>query len=248
MGEQPKRRTFARTPGLAFVVLAAMLVAVVGQACACTGGDTVQTTAEWTTGHAEVAAENRTEATGPDMAAGKAAGDTTATADGASTATITSVMGVPAPSTGGADHAVATGTTAEPLYVSPDTTVSAQCLQGTVLGGDGRPVAGATVCVVINASDPLYRGSGSNVVGTASTDASGSYRVLMRTVPLGTVVDVSAVKMGYASVLMYGIYQHEVEEVDFADYGGKGGDRRLPVGDQVPPLPFEDLLPGRGGT
>ncbi len=67
----------------------------------------------------------------------------------------------------------------------------------------------------------------------------------MSTVPLGTVVDVSAVKAGYASVLMYGTYKYEVEEVDFADYGAKGGDRRLPVGDPIPPLPFEDLLPGR---
>jgi hypothetical protein len=104
------------------------------------------------------------------------------------------------------------------------------------------------VYVVMNAIDPLYRQPGPNLIATGTTDRSGSYRVPMSTVPVGTIVDVSAVKAGCASVLMYGAYTHEVEEVDFADYGITGGDRRLPVGDQIPPLPFEDLLPGRSAA
>ena len=144
-----------------------------------------------------------------------------------------------------ADPAESSTTTSEPLYVAPGTTVPGRYLKGTVLGGDGRPVVGATVYVVINAIDPLYRQSGPNLVGTGATDASGGYQVSMSSVPVGTIVDVSAVKAGYASVLMYGTYGDEVEEVDFANYGAKGGDRRLPLGDPIPPPPFEDLLPER---
>jgi hypothetical protein len=139
-------------------------------------------------------------------------------------------------------------TTSEPLYVSPGTTVATHYLQGAVMGNDGRPLAGATVYVVLNALDPLYRQSGPNLIGSATTDASGNYRVSMSTVPVGTIVDVSAVAEGYSSVLQYGKYEHEVEQVDFIDHGGAEGDRRLPVDDVPPPPPFEDLLPGRSAA
>ena len=39
-------------------------------------------------------------------------------------------------------------TTSEPLYFAPGTTVAAHYLQGTVMGSDGRSVAGATVYVL----------------------------------------------------------------------------------------------------
>jgi hypothetical protein len=113
-----------------------------------------------------------------------------------------------------------------------------------VLATDDKPVSDATVRVVINAADSLYKSSEGRLVGSASTDSSGAFQVPTVELPLGSLVDVTVTKDGYASVFVYGAYDKAVVQVDFKDFGSEGGDRRLPVGDQMPPLPFEGLLPG----
>jgi hypothetical protein len=104
-------------------------------------------------------------------------------------------------------------------------------------------VAGATVKVVYNATDKHYRASGNNAIGTGTTDAQGNYEISVKSLTLGSIVDVSVVAQGHTSVLAYGKYYEKREEVDFINFEDAGGDRRMPVGDQMPPLPFEGLLP-----
>jgi hypothetical protein len=104
-------------------------------------------------------------------------------------------------------------------------------------------VAGATVKAVYNATDKHYRASGNNTIGTGTTDAQGNYTISVKSLALGSIVDVSAVAQDHTSVLAYGKYDQKQEQVDFINFGKTGGDRRMPVGDQMPPLPFEGLLP-----
>jgi hypothetical protein len=104
-------------------------------------------------------------------------------------------------------------------------------------------VAGATVKAVYNAADKHYRTSGDNTIGTATTDAQGNYEISVGSLALGTLVDVAAIAQGHTSVLVYGKYDEKQEQVDFDKFGKAGGDRRLPVGDVIPPFPFEGLLP-----
>ena len=123
------------------------------------------------------------------------------------------------------------------------TTAAGARIFGKVLDTDGAPVAGATVKVVYNAADKKYRASGDNTIGTAKTDAQGSFQIPVGSLALGTIVDVSTVAEGHTSVLVYGKYHEKQEQVDFDNFGKAGGDRRMPVGDVMPPLPFEGLLP-----
>jgi hypothetical protein len=104
-------------------------------------------------------------------------------------------------------------------------------------------VAGATVKAVYNAADKHYRTSGDNTIGTATTDAQGTYEIPVGSLALGTIVDVTTVAEGHTSVLVYGKYDEKQEQVDFDNFGKAGGNRRMPVGDVMPPLPFEGLLP-----
>jgi hypothetical protein len=114
---------------------------------------------------------------------------------------------------------------------------------GKVLDTDGAPVGGATIRVVYNAADKHYRASGDNMIGTAKTDAQGNFEIPVGSLALGTIVDVTTVAEGHTSVLVYGKYDEKQEQVDFGNFGKAGGDRRMPVGDQMPPFPFEGLLP-----
>lgn len=117
-----------------------------------------------------------------------------------------------------------------------------------MLGSDGQPVVGATVRIALNAADSHYSSLGANLVGAGRTDSAGFYRISTVGLSLGSIVDVVVVRKGYSSVLVYGVYNEARIEVDFADLGGNHGDRRMPIGDQVPPFPFEGLLPGGIGT
>jgi hypothetical protein len=104
-------------------------------------------------------------------------------------------------------------------------------------------VVGATVKVVYNATDKHYSASGDNTIGTAKTDAQGNFEIPVGSLALGTIVDVTTVAEGHTSVLVYGKYDEKQERVDFDNFGKAGGDRRMPVGDVMPPLPLEGLLP-----
>ena len=115
-------------------------------------------------------------------------------------------------------------------------------LFGVVRDMDGEVVAGAMVEVAVNAADPRYEPFVDNLVARGSTDAAGRYRVSTAAFPLGTIVDVSVTAQGYTPVTMLGPCDEDVEEATFADYG-VDGDRRMPVGGQMPPQPFEGLLP-----
>ncbi len=105
------------------------------------------------------------------------------------------------------------------------------------------PVAGATIKVVYNATDKHYRASGDNTIATGTTDAQGNFQISVGSLATGSIVDVSVVAQAHTSVLAYGKYDEKQEQVDFINFGETGGDRRMPVGDQMPPLPFEGLLP-----
>ena len=111
------------------------------------------------------------------------------------------------------------------------------------MGSDGQPVGGATVKVALDAADAHHQSGQDNTVGSATTDQQGHYQVSVPGLPVGSTIDVSAVASGYTSVFVYGTYDETRDEVDFTNFGASGGDRRLPVGDVMPPLPFEGLLP-----
>lgn len=104
-------------------------------------------------------------------------------------------------------------------------------------------MTGATVKVVLNALDSNYNPSGNNLVGSATSDAQGDYSVSVGSLALGSIVDVSVVAAGHTSVMVYGTYNEKHEEVSFISFGSLGGDRRMPVGEEMPPFPFEGLLP-----
>jgi hypothetical protein len=97
--------------------------------------------------------------------------------------------------------------------------------------------------VVYNATDKHYRASSDNAIATATTDAQGNFQISVGSLAIGSIVDVSVVAQGHTSMLAYGKYDEKQEQVDFIDLGETGGDRRMPVGDRMPPLPFEGLLP-----
>lgn len=120
---------------------------------------------------------------------------------------------------------------------------------GRVRARNGKPVAGAKVRVVLDAADSRYSSSGKNLVGSAKTSSTGRYRVATGKLPRGSIVDVVVTRKGYTSVFVYGTYRKRAVEVDFVNFGSKGGDRRMPVGEgQIPPLPFQGLLPGDRGA
>jgi hypothetical protein len=121
---------------------------------------------------------------------------------------------------------------------------SGEKIFGQVLDSDNNPVAGAKVKVVYNATDKHYKASGDNLVGTATADAQGNYSVAVGSLAMGSIVDISVTAADHASVLVYGKYSKAQEQVDFKSFGKSGGDRRMPVGDVIPPLPFDGLLPG----
>ncbi|NLO27103.1 MAG: hypothetical protein GX113_02825 [Actinobacteria bacterium] len=126
---------------------------------------------------------------------------------------------------------------------SSTSTVAGARIFGRVFGSDDRPVAGATVRVVYNAADPKYVSGASNLIGAAVTTEQGYYQLSTPSLALGSLVDVSVIASGYTSVFMYGVYDELSEEVSFLAFGKAGGDRRMPVGSQMPPFPFEGLLP-----
>ena len=87
-------------------------------------------------------------------------------------------------------------------------------------------------------------GTGGTLVASATSAGDGSFTVYLGGLSLGTAVDVTASAAGYTSITCYGAYDEVRERVDFDNFGASGGDRRLPVGTgQIPPLPFEGLLP-----
>ncbi len=112
-----------------------------------------------------------------------------------------------------------------------------------VLDTDGSPVHRAKVMVVYNAADPRHRPSGDNAIATGTADAEGRFEVPTGSLSRGSIVDVTVTAEGHTSVLVYGTYDETAEEVDFDNFGIPGGDRRMPVGVVMPPLPFEGLLP-----
>ena len=97
--------------------------------------------------------------------------------------------------------------------------------------------------VVYNAADPRYPFSSGNVIGTGTADSQGRFEIPTESLPRGSIVDVTVTADGHASVLVYGTYDETAEQVDFDDFGSSGGDRRMPLGVQIPPFPFEGLLP-----
>jgi hypothetical protein len=97
--------------------------------------------------------------------------------------------------------------------------------------------------VVYNAADSRYRSSGGKVIGTGTVDSQGRFEIPTESLPRGSIVDVIVTADGHTSVLVYGTYDETAERVDFDDFGSSGGDRRMPVGVQIPPFPFDGLLP-----
>jgi hypothetical protein len=170
-------------------------------------------------------------------------GEASATTDTLSAGTGSAEKSVPP-----GDVSVGSMTRVTEAFADTGTTVPGRVIRGLVMGKDDKPVSGASVQVLIDAGDPLYESSGGRLIGTATTGTSGTYEVSMSALPLGSIVDVSVVKSGYTSVLVYGTYDQTVTEVDFINFGSAGGDRRMPTGDQIPPLPYEGLLPGEGGS
>ena len=138
-----------------------------------------------------------------------------------------------------------TSTTLQPTTTIPSSTtttlLAGAVIFGKVLDQDGLPVAGATVKVTLDAADPHYHLG--DTIGTATTDSAGLYLVSTSTVPLGSIVDVSTTAPGFTSVFVYGVYDETAEEVNFVNFGVAGGDRRMPIGVQIPSFPFEGLLP-----
>jgi hypothetical protein len=171
----------------------------------------------------------------------------------------------PAHVAGAADIRVTTPNGTSANTAADDFTYSSssiRAVQGQVMGSSrsgAGPLVGATVTVMIDAADPLYSTTQSNVVGTATTDAGGNYRVETASfrgaaLPIGTIVDVSAVRDGYSGVTQYGVYDRMLVVCNFdyfADFSDDTGavtpgafsDRTLYSGTGIPPLPFEHLLP-----
>jgi hypothetical protein len=122
--------------------------------------------------------------------------------------------------------------------------VSGARIFGKVLGRNGAVVSGATVKVVLNALDSHHSNTGNNTVASGTTDSSGNYSISVSSLPLGSIVDISVTVAGYTGVMVFGTYDETSERVDFDDFEESDkGDRRLPLGDVMPPLPFEGLLP-----
>jgi hypothetical protein len=237
-GTTQKLRLAGLLPAAPAVIV--LLAALCCAGCGSTAADTLSTVGSErpvTPASSETAAAGQTLAPGETPAAGASSA---AGVEGSANASGGSSGPTPA-----ATSAAALGSVqrAREPYQGDGTKAKGQYARGTVVGSDGKPVAGATVTVVINAADPLYKTDDGRLVGKATTDAAGAYKVSLAALPRGTIVDVSAVKRGYTSVLVYGKYDERVEEIDFKDFGSKSGDRRLPLGDQMPPMPFEDLLP-----
>lgn len=175
-----------------------------------------------------------------------------------------STPGASAPTDGGpgVESTISSATTAPPTTNSDRTTTTKKAttssttgttgttgaagpgasIFGTVLDTQGVAVGGAKVRVVYNAADPRYRPDSDNLVGTATADSSGRFEIATPSLQKGSIVDVTATADGHTSVLVYGVCNQAREQVDFADFGADG-DRRLPVGTQMPPLPIELLLP-----
>ena len=165
---------------------------------------------------------------------------TTAASIGTSTtaANPTTTFGSTTTSTSGSTSSTSASSTS-----TSGTTTGGAKIFGKVLDTNGAPVAGATVKVVYNAADKQYRASGDNAIGTAKTDAQGSFQIPLGSLALGTIVDVTTVAEAHTSVLVYGKYDEKQEQVDFDNFGEIAGDRRMPVGTKIPPFPFEGLLP-----
>jgi hypothetical protein len=195
------------------------------------GGTDGNSTAATAPGSATPTTVQSTESTNATTTSGAA--DTTTTAAGADQSTTTS-------STGGTSSTSSTSTSTSG---STGTTTSGAKIYGKVLDTDGSPVAGAKVKAVYDASDKHYKASGDNTIGTAIADAQGNYVIAGGSLALGSIVDVSVTAADHTSVLAYGTYDEKQEQVDFDNFGKTGGDRRMPVGSQMPPLPFEGLLP-----
>ncbi len=173
-------------------------------------------------------------------------GSTQATGGAGSSTTVASETTSTTAAGGTTTTGSSTGSTSSSSSTSTSTTGSTSAgakIFGKVLDTDNAPVAGATVKVVYNATDTHYRASGDNTIGTATTDAQGNYQISVGSLATGSIVDVSVVAQDHTSVLAYGKYDETQEQVDFINFGKTGGDRRMPVGDQMPPLPFEGLLP-----
>ena len=174
-------------------------------------------------------------------------GTTTTTSLSGSTTTTGSTATTSPTTTSTSTTTTTTTTTSTTTSTSPGSTTSttsaSAAVYGVVMGTDGRPVAGATVKVVLDAADAHYQSGGNNIVGTATADQQGHYQVAVAGLAAGSTIDVSATASGYTSILAYGTYDEVREEVDFTNFGTSGGDRRLPVGEVIPPLPFEGLLP-----
>jgi hypothetical protein len=185
------------------------------------------------------------DAAGPDTSSttSTTSGPTTTSDSDTTTTTTTSTTTTSSTTTSTTSTTLGPTTT---IPISTTTTlVAGATIFGKVLDKNGQPVSGATVKVVYNASDPGYRPPPANsTIGTATADSQGLYRVSTAAVPLGSIVDVSVTASGYTSVLVYGVYDKTAEEVNFANFGAEGGDRRMPVGVEMPPFPFEGLLPG----
>jgi len=240
---QPRRRAIARSVS----VLAALLLAVIAigmLAAGCSEHSSAQDSTVPST--SSMASSPSTSAVATPGTAQSGGPVTSAAADPASTQSTDSAGASTTATTAGAITTASTGavTTSTTTTASGTATTGSEAkIFGKVLDSDGSPVAGATVRVVYDAADKGYRASGDNVIGSATTNAQGGYEVLVGSLPQGSIVDISVRAQDHTSVLVYGPYDETEEQVDFVNFGKNGGDRRMPVGDQMPPLPFEGLLP-----
>ncbi len=130
-------------------------------------------------------------------------------------------------------------------------------ISGVVQGSNEGTVilSGATVTVRLDAADPNFDGGNvaNNLVGTATADSNGNYAIDVSAfrstgLPIGSIVDVTASVSGYLSVMQFGEFDRANVVCSFQNFNALFGapweDRRLPYNTgQIPPLPFEFLLP-----
>ncbi len=227
-------RTLPKRRSLSVLIALMVVVTVAGILLWGCGGDDTSSPQTSQSSSQSTSAPTSTTVQGTESTGSTASAGSTTTAASSATSTTTASQ----TTTSGSTSSTSASSTS-----TSGTTGGGAKIFGKVLDTDGDPVAGATVKVVYNAADKNYRASGDNTIGTAKTDAQGSFQIPVGSLALGTIVDVSTVAEGHTSVLVYGKYQEKQEQVDLDNFGKAGGDRRMPVGDVMPPLPFEGLLP-----